>query len=681
MHSNSASAATGLPADPATAHAADSLLPVVPAADAAGAPTRDGGDAGTRTLAVAALGVIFGDIGTSPLYTVRESFSAVTGLPLTPQTLMSVLSLIFWAVTIVVSLKYILVMLRFDHRGEGGILALLSLTLRKVRGRRRVSLAVSGLGVFAAALFFGDAMITPAISVLAAVEGIAVVAPGLHGWIVPIAVVILAALFWVQRHGTASVGRVFGPVMVCWFVVLGILGGASILREPQVLLALHPSYAISIFLEQPHLALLAMGTVFLCVTGAEAMYADLGHFGRRPIVRAWFVLVLPCLLLNYFGQGALLLRDPQAASNPFYLLAPPMLRMPLIILATAATIIASQAVISGAFSVTQQASRLNLLPRLKVLYTSETAKGQVYIPAVNWLLLCAVLALVVGFGDSGSLAAAYGLAVSSDFVIGSILLIVTALASASSAGGRSGQSGPAQAAARRRRIAWLLLLAPLALFLVVELTFLAANLRKFFDGGWFPILVAAVLVMIMWSWRSGLDSLRVRKDLGPKAQIDGLTLDLGGAVTVPGTAIFLSSTAVGCPSSFLHNLKHNKVVHEQVCFLTVDFIDMPRLDDDERLVIERGSNGVWRIIARFGYREDPDVHLILRLARRQGLEIDEGQASFFTSKPYVVVGHGRSSSSLHRRFFGWMLQNSPSVARYLRLPPNRVIEIGAQVVI
>jgi len=670
---------TAAPSGPASANPAIPGLPAAPDTGAAAGQARHGDTSATGSLAVAALGVIFGDIGTSPLYTVRESFSPLTGLPLTPQTLMSVLSLIFWSVTIVVSLKYILVMLRFDHRGEGGILALLSLTLRKVRGQQRLSLAVSALGVFAAALFFGDAMITPAISVLAAVEGIAVVAPALDRWIVPIALAILAALFWAQRHGTASVGRVFGPVMVCWFVVLGVLGAASIFREPQVLLALHPKYALWLFLERPHLAMLAMGTVFLCVTGAEAMYADLGHFGRRPIVRAWFVLVFPCLLLNYFGQGALLIRDSEAASNPFYLLAPEVLRMPLILLATAATIIASQAVISGAFSVTQQASRLNLLPRLKVLYTSETAKGQVYIPAVNWLLLSAVLVLVIGFGDSGSLAAAYGLAVSSDFVIGSILLIVTVLASALHAGGRPGQPGASQAA--RRRAGWLLLLVPLAVFLAVELTFLVANLRKFFDGGWFPILVAMALVMIMWSWRSGLDSLRVRKDLGPKAQIDGLTLDLGDAVVVPGAAIFLSSTAVGCPSSFLHNLKHNKVVHGQVCFLTVDFVDVPRLDDDERITVERGSNGVWRLVAGFGYREDPDIHLILRLARRKGLEIDEEQASFFTSKPHVVVGAGRKSTSLHRRFFGWMLQNSPSVARYLRLPPNRVIEIGAQVVI
>ena len=629
---------------------------------------QQGGHASTRTLAIAALGVIFGDIGTSPLYTVRESFSALTGLALTAETLMAVLSLIFWSVTIIVSLKYVLIMLRFDHRGEGGVLALLSLTLRKVEGRRRLATVVSMLGVFAAALFFGDAMITPAISVLAAVEGISVVAPGLHDWVVPIAVVILSSLFWVQWHGTASVGRIFGPVMVCWFVTLGVLGVASIVQEPQVLYGLHPKFALWIFRERPALALLAMGAVFLCITGAEAMYADLGHFGRKPIAGAWFVLAFPCLMLNYFGQGALLMREPQAASNPFFLMAPEAFRIPLVLLATAATIIASQAVISGAFSVTQQASRLNLFPRLKVLYTSETAKGQIYIPAVNWLLLLAVLALVIGFGSSGNLAAAYGLAVSSDLVIGSILLIVSVIASAFL------QKGG-------RRPVWLLLLVPLAIFLALELMFFVANLRKFPDGGWFPLLVAALLMGVMWTWRSGLDSLRIKKDLGPKAAIDGLALNLDDVPRVPGTAVFFSSTAMGCPSSFLHNLKHNKIVHEQTYFLTVDFVELPRLIDEERLTLTRGRNGIYRLVARFGYREDPDIGLILRLARERGLEIQEEFASFFTSKPVIVPGSGQSSLNLHRRLFGWMLQNSPSVASYMGLPPNRVIELGAQVVI
>ncbi len=629
-----------------------------------------------RALAVTALGVIFGDIGTSPLYTLRECFSH-SGLPLTPDTLLAVLSLIVWTLTLVVSLKYVLVMLRFDYRGEGGALALLSLALRNLRRHPVLSVGVTVLGTVAAALFFGDVIITPAISVLAAVEGIAVVAPELHTWIVPSAAAILVLLFWVQRHGTASVGRIFGPIMLAWFCTLGLLGLASILQTPGVLHGLNPGRALWLFREMPHLALLAMGAVFLCVTGAEALYADLGHFGRKPIARAWFWIVFPALLLNYFGQGALLLREPGAVANPFFLLAPEMLRLPLVALATVATVIASQAVISGAFSVTQQASRLNLLPRLKVRHTSETARGQIYIPAVNWGLLCAVLALVVGFGSSSDLAAAYGLAVSGHFVIGTLLLAAVV---ASRAGARTRHEPGGTRRGLVRRLTWLLLV-PMAFYLVVELTFLAANLLKIPDGGWFPLLVAAGLVLVMWTWRSGLDSLRQRKDQGPHAVVDGLTLDLGGTLEVPGSAIFLSSSASGCPSSFLHNLKHNKVVHERTCFLTVLFDDAPRLSDEERVKVERGANGIWRLVARFGYREDPDIALILRLASDAGLDLQEQSASFFTSKPHVVVEPGRTSSTLQRRLFGWMLQNSPSVANYLGLPPRQVIEIGAQVVI
>ncbi|MGE0314753.1 MAG: potassium transporter Kup [Lautropia sp.] len=617
--------------------------------------------ASTRSLALAAMGVIFGDIGTSPLYTMRVAFNPEGGLALTPETLFGVLSLIFWSILIVVTAKYIMVMLRFDYLGEGGVLALLSLTLQKVSGSPALGAAVTGLGMLAASLFFGDAMITPAMSLLAAVEGITVVAPALHAWVVPIAMVILVTLFGVQKRGTASVGRVFGPVMLAWFVVLGLMGVSSVVQAPEILYALHPKYALWFFTERPGLVVIAMGAVFLCVTGAEAMYADLGHFGRKPIRLAWFSIVLPCLMLNYLGQGALLLRQPAAAVNPFFLLAPELLRVPLIVLATAATIIASQAVISGAFSVSQQASRLNLLPRLKVLYTSETARGQVYVPVVNTVLMIAVLLLVVGFRSSDNLAAAYGLAVSGDLVIGSVLLGVVVIASG-----------------RGRLLA---LLPLLALFLSLELVFFFANATKFADGGWFPVGVATVIAFVMSTWRGGLDSLRIKKDLGPKAVIDGLALDLSDVHRVPGTAVFFCSAASGCPSSFLHNLKHNKVVHEQTYFLTVDFDDIPRVPDEDRLAITRGQNGIYRLVARFGYREDPDISMILRLVRERGLEVHEDFASFFTSKPVIVSVAKRGFFRFRRKLFGWMLQNSPSVASYLRLPPNRVIELGAQVAI
>ena len=615
----------------------------------------------TRSLALAAMGVIFGDIGTSPLYTMRVAFAAEGGLALGQETLFGVISLIFWSILIIVTMKYILVMLRFDYLGEGGVLALLSLTFQKVSGSPAILSAVTGLGIVAASLFFGDAMITPAMSLLAAVEGITVVAPGLHAWVVPIALVILVTLFSVQKRGTASVGRIFGPVMLAWFLVLGLLGIASIIQRPDVLFALQPKFALWFFTERPGLVVIAMGAVFLCVTGAEAMYADLGHFGRKPIRLAWFAIVLPCLMLNYLGQGALLMNNPQALSNPFFLLAPEILRIPLIVLATLATIIASQAVISGAFSVSQQASRLNLLPRLKVRYTSETARGQVFVPVVNTVLMIAVLLLVVGFGTSDNLAAAYGLAVSGDLVIGSVLLAVVVLASGV------------------RRMYWLLPL--LGVFLALELVFLFANATKFMDGGWFPVVVALLISFVMSTWRSGLDSLRIKKDIGPKAMVDGLSLDLGDVHRVPGTAVFFCSASSGCPSSFLHNLKHNKVVHEQTYFLTVDFDDAPRISDDERLSVTRGQNGIYRLVARFGFREDPDITLILRIVRERGLEVHEDFASFFTSKPVIVSVSKRGFFRFRRKFFGWMLQNSPSVASYLRLPPNRVIELGAQVAI
>ena len=614
-----------------------------------------------NALALAALGVIFGDIGTSPLYTVRQAFRADGGLPLTEVALYGVLSMVFWSVLIIVTLKYVLIMLRFDYRGEGGVLALLSLTQGQLGGRPRAAMVVTGLGLLAASLFFGDAMITPAMSLLAAVEGVSVVAPSLHAWVVPIALVILLLLFRVQRHGTAQVGRLFGPVMLVWFLTLGLLGIYNIAAHVEILRALDPRYAMAFFMESPGLVMTAMGAIFLCLTGAEAMYADLGHFGRQPIVRAWFAIVLPALMLNYFGQGALLLSDASALANPFYLQAPEALRLPLVLLATAATVIASQAVISGAFSVTQQASRLNFLPRLRVLYTSEHARGQVYIPVVNTVLMIAVVMLVIGFRSSDDLAAAYGLAVSGDLVIGSLML------------------GALVWFGHRTRLRWLLL--PLAVFLTLECIFLAANASKFADGGWFPMLVAAGLLLVMTTWRNGLERLRTRRGVDPKALVDGLALDLTDIPRVPGTAIFFSSSDTGCPSSFLHNLKHNKIVHEHTYFLTVDFVEAPRLDDADRLSIERGRNGITRLIARFGYLEDPDVGLILALAREHGLELQDEYTSFFTSKPVIVLGSARRGQPALRRFFGWMLQNSPTVASYMHLPPNRVIELGAQVAI
>ncbi|MEI7444887.1 MAG: potassium transporter Kup [Burkholderiales bacterium] len=612
-------------------------------------------------LVLAALGVVFGDIGTSPLYAFKEAFLEGSGLPLTPEKVYPVLSMIFWAVTIIVSLKYVTVMLRFDHRGEGGVLALLSNVLALVRGRPQLSWCIGVLGIFAASLFFGDAVITPAISVLSAVEGITVVEPGLSRFVVPIALLILIGLFMIQRSGTAKVGALFGPVMVVWFLVLAALGIASIAKTPEIVGALDPRHAVVFTLEHPEWTFVALSAVFLSMTGAEALYADLGHFGRRPIRIGWFALVFPCLMLNYLGQGALVLRDPEAVVNPFFLLAPEPLRVPLVMLATLATVIASQATISGAFSVTQQASRLNYLPRLKVLYTSDTSRGQIYIPVVNWLLLVAVLILVLTFRSSSNLAAAYGIAVSGDLLIGSILLVI---ATVFAPGSRAK-----------------LLLPLLLVFLVLEVGFFSANIGKVFEGGWFPLAVATVMFTVLTTWRRGIEIMRGRKEALPRVARDELNLDLSDIPRVPGAAVFFSSTRVGYPGSFLHNLKHNKVVHEQTVFMTVEFDDTPRVTDDERIELQRGNSGVMRLVAHFGFREDPDIRRALKLARRKGLELDLDDTSFFTSKPVIVSVSKRGLFGWRRSLFGWMMQNSPSAANYFRLPPNRVIELGSQVAI
>ena len=613
------------------------------------------------TLLLGALGVVFGDIGTSPLYAFKEAFAQPHGLPLTPDKVFPVLSMMFWAITLIVSIKYVLVILRFDNRGEGGVLALLSNVLSLVRDRPRLTWFVSVLGIFAASLFYGDAVITPAISVLSAVEGITVAAPSLESYIVPIALVILIGLFMLQRSGTASVGALFGPVMVVWFLTLAILGIVSIVQTPEIVAAINPRHALTFVIEHPGFSFIALSAVFLTLTGAEALYADLGHFGVRPIQVGWFALVFPCLMLNYLGQGALVLRDPAAARNPFFLLAPDFLLVPLVILATLATVIASQATISGAFSVTQQASRLNYLPRLKVLYTSDVSQGQIYIPVVNWMLLVAVLALVMTFGSSTKLAAAYGVAVSGDLMIGSILLAVAVLMTPTG------------------RIKFLLPL--LAVFLALELCFFAANISKVFEGGWFPLMVASIMFTVLTTWRRGMEIMRARKEASPNVASDDLDLDLSGITRVPGVAVFFSSTRTGYPASFLHNLKHNKVVHEQTVFMSIEFDDVPRVLDDDRIELQRREGGIFRLVGHFGYREDPDIRRLLKLARRKGLEIDLNDTSYFTSKPVIVSVSRRGVFGWRRSLFGWMMQNSPTAASYFRLPPNRVIELGSQVAV
>jgi KUP system potassium uptake protein len=610
-------------------------------------------------LTLAALGIVYGDIGTSPLYAFREAFNEEHGIPLTPEHVFAVLSMMFWAVTVIVSLKYVTIMLRFDNRGEGGVLALLSWASKVTRRRPELTWLVTMLGIFSASLFYGDAVITPAISVLSAVEGIAVKAQGLGHFVMPLALVILVCLFAVQRRGTATVGAIFGPIMVMWFGTLAAFGAVSIAETPMVLQALNPKYAVMFIAEYPGFAFLASSAVFLCLTGAEALYADMGHFGPKPVRLAWFTMVFPALMINYFGQGALVLRAPEAARNPFYLLAPDVLLVPLIVLATAATVIASQATISGAFSATQQASRLNLLPRLQVRHTSEVAQGQIYIPLVNWMLLALVVALVLMFQSSDNLASAYGIAVAGDLFLSSVILLITL---------------PMVRAPFGKRL-WPFFL----VFALLEGWFLASNGSKIVHGGWFPLALATIMFTLLSSWRTGIEVLRAKKDVAKRGIDDGLEMNLEGIPRVPGAAVFFSSSQHGCPSSFLHNLKHNMVVHETTVFLNVEFEEEPRVDDDERVEVRRGLNGMVRLTAHFGFREDPDIRTILRLAARKGVELELESTSFFTSKPTVVSVSPRGLFGWRRSLFGWMLQNSVSVARYFDLPPNRIIELGSQV--
>lgn len=617
---------------------------------------------GLPAIALAALGVVFADIGTSPLYAFREAFRSGWGIPLTPGNVYAVLSMIFWSVMLIVSFKYVTIMLRFDNRGEGGVLALLSWCMHRLRSRPRLLWLATILGILAVSLFYGDAVITPAISVLSAVEGLAVARPVLAPFVLPVAVVIVVGVFLIQRGGTDAVGALFGPLMLAWFATLAVTGGLSVAKTPEVLWALDPRFALGFIAAYPGLAFVAAGAVFLCVTGVEALYADMGRFGPGPVRLTWFAIVLPALTLNYFGQGALVLRNPGAVHNPFFLLVPEEFVLPLTGISIAAAVIASLAVISGAFSATQQASRMNFLPRLRVFQKSRTQKGRIYIPVVNWVMLLLVVFLMFEFGDSGALAAAYGIAVAGDLLLASVLMLITL---------------PRVKGSKALRWLWL----PFAVFALAEAAFFAANATKVVGGGWFPLALALAAFTVLTTWRRGTEIVRARKSAGPRNAVDGLAMDLSGIQRVPGVAVFFSSSSTRCPSSFLHNLKHNNVVHETTIFLTVEFEDVPSVPEAERVQIMRGANGVIRLSAHLGYREDPDIQGIMRLAARKGLVFKVDETSFFTSKPTVVSVSQRGLFGWRRSLFGWMLQNSTSVANYFRLPADRVIELGTQVAI
>jgi KUP system potassium uptake protein len=611
-------------------------------------------------LIVGAIGVVYGDIGTSPLYTLRTAFTGEHGLPLTHDHVLGVLSTIFWALVIVVTLKYIMLIMRADNRGEGGILALTALVSRGLEDRGRMRWWLVGLGIFGAAMFYGDGMITPAITVLGAVEGLEVIAPALDPFVVPISVVILVMLFAIQKRGTASIGAVFGPVMLVWFIVLAVLGLSEIIDEPAVIAALDPRYAGRFMIGEPAAAFLSFGAVVLAVTGTEALYADMGHFGKTPIQRAWLVLVMPALVLNYFGQGALVLGDPSTIRNPFYLLAPGWALIPLLLLATAAAIIASQAVISGAFSLTRAAIQMGYCPRLTILHTSERAIGQIYVPFINWSLLAAVVALVIGFRGADNLAAAYGIAVTMAMLIDSILIFVV----------------------MRRLWDWPLAVAvaiatPLVL---VDLTFLSSNALKIPDGGWFPLLIGGVVFTLLTTWKRGRSVLmhRLAEDAMP-LDVFIQSIEASPPTRVPGTAVFLTSTQNRVPHALLHNLKHNKVLHERVVFLTVVTLDIPFVPDDERVQIKALGCDFLRMTADYGFKEDPDVPELLENCGRQGLAFDMMETSFFVSRETLIATVTPGMAMWRERLFVSMSKNATKASEFFQIPTNRVVELGTQV--
>ncbi len=613
-------------------------------------------------LTLTALGVVFGDIGTSPLYAFKEAFGGTHSLTLSEANVFAVLSLITWSVVLIVSIKYVLIALRFDNKGEGGILALLAYAGHLLRSRPRMEVVAGSIAVLGASLFFGDAIITPAISVLSAVEGLSVAAPAFEHWVLPIAVGVLVALFAIQRHGTGKVGRLFGPITVIWFLVLMVLGARSIVETPQVLMALDPRYALGFAVTYPGSTFIVLGAVFLALTGGEALYADMGHFGRLPIRIGWFGLVFPALIINYFGQGALVLRDPAAVKNPFFLLVPPEWTLPLVILATAATVIASQATISGAFSVAQQASRLGFLPRLDIDVTSDTERGQIYISKLNWLLLLLVLMLVVTFKTSSAIASAYGIAVATTMVLETALIIIVAIA-------LPGRSNP-------------FLLALLGLIGCAEFIFFASNATKIADGGWFPLIIAMIVFTALTTWKKATDLIHAR-EIQRRVPLAGFLPALGPTIQrVPGTAIFLTGDPDSVPTTLLHNLKHNKVLHERLVFIHIRTEDVPRVPDDERTDVDvLEAKKIFRVTLRYGFREEPDMMKGLQLLARRGLVFDMQETTFFLGKSTIAKAEKKGLFTWRRELFRRMQKNAPTAAEYFRLPADRVIELGTQIAV
>ncbi|MBK7646256.1 MAG: potassium transporter Kup [Betaproteobacteria bacterium] len=610
-------------------------------------------------ITVAAIGVVFGDIGTSPLYALKEIFNGHHPIPVTPENILGVLSLVFWAIIVLVTIKYVAIIMRADNRGEGGSLALLALVTERAKNPR-LSWIITLLGIFAAALFYGDSMITPAISVLSAVEGMEIITPTLTPYVIPITLGILTGLFFIQKRGTGAVGIFFGPVMVAWFSILAVLGLIQIASNPAVLLALNPLYAMVFIGTQPMLAFLALGSVVLAVTGGEALYTDMGHFGRLPIRIAWFGFVMPALVLNYFGQGALLLIDPQAIASPFFHLAPDWALIPMVILATAATVIASQAVISGAFSVARQSIQMGLLPRMQIIHTSGMEEGQIYVPFTNWSLFVAVVALVIGFKNSSNLAAAYGIAVTGTMLIDTVLVAFVMV------------------------LMWkwnkLIVAVVAGSLLLVDIAFFGANVIKIPEGGWFPLAMGLVSFSVLTTWRRGrrMVSEEMAKQSIPMSDF---LQSIDDVHRIYGTAVFMTSAKDGVPPALLHNLKHNQVLHERVVLVTVQTTDTPIVNDMERIYLHRMQKGFMRLIIRYGFMESPDIPGALELCKGHGERFDMMETTFYLSRETIVPSMARGMTPIRARLFAVMSKNATSASDFFHIPTNRVVELGTQLVI
>ncbi len=622
-------------------------------------PTSERSHGALAGLTLAAIGVVYGDIGTSPLYALKEVF-AHGRVPLSPENILGILSLVFWTLAVVVSVKYVGLILRADNNGEGGLIAMLALASQAVKHRPRLRRALLLVGIFGTAVFFGDGVITPAVTVLGAVEGLEVLAPALHRFIVPVALAVLLALFAAQRFGTAGIGRLFGPVTTLWLLVLAALGIAQIVQEPTVLAALLPQHALDFVLRHPHTAFVALGAVVLCVTGAEALYADLGHFGKLPIRLAWFGLVWPALVLNYFGQGAMLLREPANIRNPFYEMAPQWALLPLILLATAAAVIASQALITAAFSVTKQAIQLGYMPRLRITHTSTKVSGQIYVPFVNWALCSCIVAAVLAFGSSSALASAYGIAVTIDMTITTVMTFFVV------------------------RFAWRVplwvCLAATGVFFVVDFTFFAANAIKVLDGGWFPLLIGGVLFLLMTTWKRGraLMAERLHEEaIELPVFIDSLFIS--PPLRVPGTAVFLAAEKGATPFALMHNLKHNKVLHAQNLFVSVQHHEVPWIGFDKRVELEPLGHDCWQVVVHFGFKNEPDVPEALALLKGRGIDLDEMRTSYFLSRDQVIPTLRGGMPMWREKLFAGMHRNAGAAADFLSLPTNRIVELGSKV--